>query len=185
MKKRAVFLDRDGTIIKEKNYLRDANQIELLEGSAQALRLIQKMGFKLIIITNQSGIKRGIIRQKNLIQIHAQLKRMLANKGVTIDAIYYSPDLPNEKSTTRKPNTGLLEKAERDFGLSLKNSYCIGDKKEDIDMGMKKKMVTILVLTGYGNIHKTEVSSDYIANNLMDAAKWIKSREKVIKKQKK
>lgn len=181
MKKRAVFLDRDGTIIKEKHYLKDYSQIELIEGAVKGLRLLKEMGFKIVIITNQSGIKRGIITEKELEMIHIKLIELLMKRGITIDGIYFSPDLPNEKSTTRKPQTGLLGKAEKELGLQLKDSYCIGDKKEDIDMGEKKGLTTILVLTGYGRKTKGKVKPDYVAYDLLDAAIWIKTMETVKK----
>jgi len=177
MKKRAVFLDRDGTIMKDKHYLDDPEQVELLEGAAEGLRRLQNMGFKLVIVTNQSGIKRSIIQEKNLELIHSRLRELLKKEEVTIDAIYYSPDLPFEKSLTRKPGTALLDRAVEQLNLTLKGSYCIGDKKEDIDMGEKGGLVTILVLTGYGEKNRDKTNCNYIAHDLLDAAKWITSRE--------
>jgi len=177
MKYRAVFLDRDGTIIKEKHYLSDCSDIELINGAIEGLKLLKDKGFRLIIITNQSGIKRGIITIKGLERIHSRLEKILKKNGIIIDGIYFSPDLPNEKSNTRKPQTGLIEKAEKELELQIGGSYSIGDKKEDIEMGRRKGMRTILVLTGYGKKNAGKVKPDYIASNLLDAARWIEKQE--------
>jgi len=178
VKLRAVFLDRDGTIIKEKHYLRDCSEIELIEGTVKGLRLLREMKFKLVIITNQSGIKRGILTERELEMVHKKLKILLLKEGIAINGIYFSPDLPEEKSITRKPQTGLLEKAENELKLQLRGSYCIGDKKEDVEMGKKKGLRTILVMTGYGEESKRKVKPDYVAEDLLDAALWIKEKEK-------
>ncbi|MCK4234709.1 HAD family hydrolase [candidate division WOR-3 bacterium] len=177
MNQRAIFLDRDGTIIKEKNYLKDFSEVELIDGVVEGLRLLREMRFKLVIITNQSGIKRGIITKEELKKVHKTVKELLIKEDITINGIYFSPDLPEERSTTRKPQTGLIEKAERELKLKIRGSYCIGDKKEDIEMGKKKGLRTILVLTGYGRVTKENVKPDYIAKNLLDAAFWIRKEE--------
>lgn len=174
MKQRAIFLDRDGTIIKEKHYLRDYSDVELIEGAVKGLKLLKKMGFKLVIITNQSGIKRGLITEDELEMVHRKLEELLLKKGVAIDGIYFSPDLPFEISRTRKPQTGLLKKAKEELGLQFRGSYSIGDKKEDIEMGKKKGLKTILVLTGYGRENSGKIKPDFVAENLLDAALWIR-----------
>ena len=178
MKKRAIFLDRDGTIIKEKHYLNDCSEVELIEGAAKGLRLLQEMGFKLVIITNQSGLKRGLITQQELEKIHNKLKRLLSAEDVDIDGIYFSPDLPQESSKTRKPEIGLLDKAVRELNLQLRGSYCIGDKKDDIEMGKRKGLKTILVLTGYGRKNPDRANPDYVARDLFLAALMVKRVEK-------
>lgn len=179
MKKKAVFLDRDGTIIKEKHYLKDPSCIELLNGAVEGLKVLIKLGFRLIIITNQSGIKRGFFTEKELGMVHIRLRELLAKEGIKIDAIYFSPDLPEEESMFRKPQVGFLEKAEKELDIKLSLSYCIGDKIEDIEMGKRKDLRTILVLTGYGRETKGKVFPDFVAADLYEAALWIKRQEEV------
>lgn len=177
MKKRAIFLDRDGTIIKEKHYLKDCSQIELIEEAVNALLLLQNMGFSLFIITNQSGIGRGYISEERLNDIHKKLKTLLGVRGVTIDHIYFSPHLPDKNSETRKPATGLVKMAVRDYDIVLNGSYCIGDKKNDIEMGKNIGLTTILVLTGYGRESLKDTHPDYVADNIMEAAEIIREEE--------
>jgi D,D-heptose 1,7-bisphosphate phosphatase len=177
VKHRAVFIDRDGTIIKEKNYLRESSEVELIEGAIKGLKLLKRIGFKLVIITNQSGIKRGFITESKLEEIHGRLKEILLKEDVIIDGIYFSPDLPEDESLTRKPQTKLVEKAEEELGLEMQGSYCIGDKKDDIEMGRRKGLRTILVLTGYGMENKGKVRTNYVAENLLEAALWIEVQE--------
>jgi D-glycero-D-manno-heptose 1,7-bisphosphate phosphatase len=177
MKKRGIFLDRDGTIIKEKHYLKHISEIELIDGAVNALLLLQNMGFRLFIITNQSGIRRGYISEKQLNDIHKKLKNLLKKQGVIIDHTYYSPHLPHENSKTRKPATGLVKTAAQDYGIHLNGSYCIGDKKSDIKMGKNIGLKTILVLTGYGRKTVLETNPDYIAVDIMEAAEIIREEE--------
>ena len=177
MKQRAVFLDRDGTIIAEKHYLKDPSRVEFLEGACEGLLLLQLMDFKLVIITNQSGIKRGIFTMQELEKVHERLTAMLGERSIMIHGMYFSPDLPDEGSETRKPGTGLIERAERELHLCLEGSYCIGDKRDDIEMGKRKELKTILVLTGYGGEYRASVESDYVAKDLLDAARWIQKQE--------
>ena len=174
---RVIILDRDGTIIKEKEYLSDPSGVEFICGSIEGLEILQRMGFKLVIITNQSGIKRGYFTEEQLDSIHKKLIIELNKKGVTIDGIYFSPDLPEEESQARKPNTDLIDQAVRELSIKLNGSYCIGDKRDDIEMGKRKGLKTILVLTGYGIKTKGTVEPHYIADNLLEAARWIKRNE--------
>ncbi|TET19231.1 MAG: HAD family hydrolase [Candidatus Cloacimonadota bacterium] len=177
MKQKAVFLDRDGTLIKEKHYLKNSCEIEIIKGVVEGLHMLQDLDFKLIIITNQSGIKRGYFTEKDVEKVHLGLRSLLLKHGIEIDGIYYSSDLPEEVSSTRKPRTGLIERAERELDIQLDGSYVLGDKRIDIEMGKRKRLKTILVLTGYGMEHKGKVKPDYVAENVYDAAQWIKSME--------
>jgi D-glycero-D-manno-heptose 1,7-bisphosphate phosphatase len=178
LKERAVFLDRDGTIIVEKNYLHDPSEVELIPGTVEGLRILHRLGFKLVIITNQSGLRRGYLTENQLESIHERLIGELKEQSIPIAGIYFSPDLPNEGSLTRKPNTALIDRATRDLSLQLKGSYCIGDKREDIEMGKGKELKTILVLTGYGIKTKGTVEPDHTADNLLEAAQWIEREER-------
>lgn len=178
MKKRAVFLDRDGTIIVEKNYLKEPSQVALLEGAREGLLMLQKMDLRLVIVTNQSGIKRGYFTAHDVERVHEHLLEMLGTHRINIDGIYFSADLPEEGSLTRKPGTRLIERAVRELDLQLDGSYCIGDKPEDIAMGNRKGLRTVLVLTGYGEASKSLTEPDYVARDLLSAAQWIQQQEK-------
>jgi HAD-superfamily hydrolase, subfamily IIIA len=130
-----------------------------------------------VIITNQSGIKRGFFTAHDVDRVHERLRQLLSEKGVSVDRIYYSPDLPGEGSRIRKPGTALVEQAAQELDLNLEGSYCIGDKGEDIEMGKRKKMRTILVLSGHGAEFEGKSEADYRATDLLDAARWIAEQE--------
>ena len=183
-KKGAVFLDRDGTIIEEVNYLRDPAEIRLLPGAAEALRIIQEY-YPLVIITNQAGVARGYFDEQRLRQIHRHLGLLLAEEGIRLAGIYYCPHHPEvgrfpyrQDCQCRKPKPGMLQAAARDLALDLAKSYTIGDKLSDIGAGKNAGTKTVLVRTGYGKeqegqIGGSQFSPDYIADNLLTAAGWI------------
>lgn len=148
---RALFLDRDGTLIVEKNYLSDPAQVELLPGVAPALKRLQDSGFKLFIVTNQSGIGRGYYTVEDMHRVHDRLRALLAQDGVRIDEIYFAPEAPDQPSRGRKPSPQLLFDARDEFGLDLGQSYLIGDKLIDLECGWNAGLKQcILVRTGYG-----------------------------------
>ncbi|MBN2134461.1 MAG: D-glycero-beta-D-manno-heptose 1,7-bisphosphate 7-phosphatase [Acidobacteria bacterium] len=181
---RAVFLDRDGTLNKEVNYLHSANDLELLPGSASAVKILNEAGFKVIIITNQSGIARGILDETDLKNIHEKLISLLETEGARIDGIYYCPHHPTEGTgkytkicDCRKPLAGLFIQAAEEFDIDLKSSFFVGDKLADIRMAPVRGGKSILVKTGYGlsemELLKSDHESfkpDYIAENLLAAA---------------
>lgn len=151
MKKRAVFLDRDGTINREMGYLSDIKKLYVFTNAARAIKLLSEAGFRIIIVSNQSGIARGLIKKKELEKINCRLQELLARGGARIDAFYICPHHPDERCSCRKPKTGLIKKAKRDFSLDLSRSYVIGDKLTDIEMGRNAGVrESILVLTGFG-----------------------------------
>ncbi len=138
MKSKAVFLDRDGTINVDKNYLYKIDEFEFLPGAVEALRLLQSAGFLLIIITNQSGIARGYFTEADYLKLTDWMLAALKNYGVNISGVYYCPHLPEAEISEyrkvcdcRKPKTGLFEQAVRDFDIDLAKSYAIGDKPRD------------------------------------------------------
>lgn len=177
MKNRAVFLDRDGTINEEVNYLCDTNNLKILPGVAEAIRMLNKNKYKVIIVTNQSAVARGLLTIEKLNKIHEKLLNLLSSKGAVIDAIYYCPHHPSENCECRKPKIGLILRASREHNIDLDKSYMIGDKLADIEAGKKAGCVTILVKTGYGKeeINKInfEVQPDFIAEDLYEAVKII------------
>lgn len=184
-KETAVFIDRDGTVIKEKDYLRKIKDIELFPQSIKALKLLKGAGFKLVMVTNQSGIGRGYFSEIKLLAIHAALQKTLRKKGVAFDAVYYCPHLPDAGCSCRKPNLGMVKDAQKKFKLDLKNSYSIGDHKGDYLLGRKMGGKGIFVLTGHGRREYAKFMKDSsiprpdrVEKNIYTAAKWIVARNK-------
>lgn len=181
--KRAVFLDRDGVIIKEVDNLRRVSQLRLIPGAAKAIQALNKMGVLVIIITNQPVVARGWITEKELAHIHSILLKRLAKKGAKIDALYYCPHHPEanlkkyrQKCFCRKPNIGLIKKAIKDFSISIKKSFIIGDQTRDILTGKNAGLKTILIKTGYGGRDgKFNVKPDFEAKNLIKAIEIVKN----------
>jgi D-glycero-D-manno-heptose 1,7-bisphosphate phosphatase len=147
----AALLDRDGTIIFERHYLSDPAQVELLPGAAQGLRELHLLGFKLVVVSNQSGLSRGYFDRARLHAIHGRLRELLADEDVTLDGIYVCPHLPDEGCACRKPQPGLVLRAVDELELDVGSSIVIGDKRCDIELGHAVGATTFLVLTGYGN----------------------------------
>ncbi len=190
MKNRAVFLDRDGTICEEVGYLNSAQQMCLIPRSAEAIRRLNEHNFKVIVITNQSGVARGLIPEENLADIHAEMVRQLKEEGAVLDGIYYCPHHPVEgyppylqECTCRKPATGLLEMAAQDFNLDLSSSYMVGDHFSDVECGKRIGAKTVLLLTGHGRqaLERQQdwpSQPDYIAADLYGAVLWILEQER-------
>lgn len=174
--KRFVLLDRDGTIIVEKNYLSNPDHIELLPGVAKALREFKKMGLGILVITNQSGVGRGYFNLITLNKIHKRLNKLLLEEGVVLDGIYFCPHLPEDNCLCRKPKTALVEKARKKHNFDPKLSFVVGDNRGDIELGKKIGATTILVRTGYGATVEKEktVNPDYKVDDLTGALDIIK-----------
>lgn len=148
---RAVFLDRDGTIIEERNYLRRPEEVVVLPGAAAALKRLQDAGFKLFIISNQSGVGRGYFTLADVEKVNAHLRRELAQSGVRFEKFYVAPEAPDQPSRGRKPSPQFLFDARDEFGVDLSQSYVIGDKLIDLECGWNAGVKKcILVRTGYG-----------------------------------
>ncbi len=178
MTNKAVFLDRDGTINYEVNYLSSVDQLKILPNSAQAINLLNENDFLVIIITNQSGVARGKFSEEALNEINNELKNKLLKDEAKIDAVYYCPHHPDDGCSCRKPKPGMLKAANEEFGLDLQASYIVGDTLNDLETGHNVGCKTVLVLTGYGEgeLKKQEnwnFSPDHIARDLLDAVMWI------------
>lgn len=145
MTRRAVFLDRDGTLIQEKFYLNDPRDIEYLPGVFDALRALGEGGFSLILATNQSGIPRGLVEEKNLHEIHRRIKANCAAEGIKILDVYYAPFLPGSGHPMRKPSPGMLDLAATDHDIDLGRSWMIGDKMSDVEAGHRAGCRAILI----------------------------------------
>jgi D-glycero-D-manno-heptose 1,7-bisphosphate phosphatase len=174
---KAVILDRDGTLIQEKNYLHDPKDVELLPGVPEGLALLHRHGCRLIVATNQSGVGRGLYSLEDMHAVNARMQALLAEKGIELDAVYYCPHAPEEQCRCRKPAPGMLERAVREQGVSLADSFVIGDKEADILLGRRAGMQAILVRSGYGKeTEKRAIQAAYVADTLHDAAQWIIER---------
>jgi D-glycero-D-manno-heptose 1,7-bisphosphate phosphatase len=181
----AVFLDRDGTLNEEVEYLSEPGQIRWLSGTLEALRELKQAGFKLVVVTNQAGIARGYFTERRLHEIHETMARELAGAGAKIDAFYFCPHHPAEglgdyrrDCDCRKPRPGLLERAARELKLDLASSFMVGDKRIDLEAGRAAGCRSILVRTGYGaQFEQTAgpqgLPADFIADDILDAAQWI------------
>lgn len=167
-KKRFILLDRDGTIIVEKNYLSDHNKVELIENASGGLKKLKELGFGLLVITNQAGIGRGYFSLKDLTLIHKKMVGLLKKEGVKLDGIYFCPHKPDDNCSCRKPKLGLVKKAAKEHNFDPKECFIIGDKELDIELGQKMKANTFLVRTGYGSKVEKEslVEPDYIVDDL-------------------
>lgn len=159
---RAVFLDRDGTLMEEVDYCNDPATVEAIPGAGQALSKLRKEGWLTIIVTNQSGLSKGFITLEQYEAVNAELLRQL---GAGIDAIYFCADHPDHPTERRKPRPGMLREAATSHGIDLSRSWMIGDKAIDIECGQNAGCQTILVRTGYG-LHQSDSKADFIVDNI-------------------
>jgi D-glycero-D-manno-heptose 1,7-bisphosphate phosphatase len=167
-----VLLDRDGTIIVERHYLSEPDQVELIPGVTEGLRLLSERGFGLVVITNQSAIGRGYFDQARLELIHRRLLDLLESEGIRMNGIYYCPHTPTDHCDCRKPQPGMIEKAAAEFGFNPEDAFVIGDKACDIELGQRVGAKTFLVRTGYGSQVVTDMSvnPDFVVNDVREAA---------------
>lgn len=174
----AVFLDRDGVIIEERHYLREPEEVVILPGAGPALRRLRDAGFRLIVVTNQSGVGRGYFTLADVSRVHARLELELGRAGVRIDRIYVAPEAPGQPSRGRKPSPQFLWDARDEFGIDLSRSYMIGDKRIDLECGWNAGVRRcLLVRTGYGGATEREESGRLagvvVCDDLAAAAVWI------------
>jgi histidinol-phosphate phosphatase family protein len=181
----AVFMDRDGVINHDVDHLSNPNDLMLIEGSDEAIRSLNKAGLLAIGVTNQPVIARGDATFKDIEAVHLRLGKMLGRNGAYLDEIYFCPHHPHKgfvgeipelkvKCVCRKPSTGMIDEAVRNFNISRKGSWMIGDRTSDILAGKRSGLNTILVQTGYaGRDLQYQVEPDFIARNLKDAVDWI------------
>jgi D-glycero-D-manno-heptose 1,7-bisphosphate phosphatase len=181
-KRAAVFLDRDGTLIREVNYLSTIEQIEVLPGVAAALRLLRSHGFKLVMVTNQSVVARGGLSEAGLQQIHAEIVNRLAQEGAALDGIYYCPHHPTEGfgdyrilCDCRKPKTGMIKRAADEHQIDPSRSYVVGDQPTDIELARAVGATGILVGRDDAVAGGLPLNFPVVAN-LAGAAEWIVER---------
>jgi D-glycero-D-manno-heptose 1,7-bisphosphate phosphatase len=169
-KSRAVFLDRDGTIIHDADYCSDPKQVQVFEGAPEALRRLKRKGYKLIIVTNQSGIGRGFFTLEQYRAVETEVLRQLG-PGL-IDATYFCPDIPEQPSKCRKPAPGMILEAARDHHVDLARSFFVGDKEIDAECGRNAGVRTIRVRTGFDKMTDGS-SANWVAEDLPAAANLI------------
>lgn len=173
--KKAAFIDRDGTLIEEVNFLSRVDDLRLFDYTAEAVEELRSNGFHIFVVTNQSGIGRELYTVEDMRSIHSEMQTQL---GGAIDEFYFCPHLPDAGCHCRKPGLGMIEAAYAEFEIDLENSWMIGDKWLDVETGFNAGVSTAMVLTGYGSEHvKTlERSPDIIADTLLDAVRKIVGR---------
>ena len=175
---RAVFLDRDGTLIVEKNYLHRPEEVEIFAGAGAALKKLSDAGFQLIIVTNQSGIGRGYYTLADAERVNDRVCADLARDGVRFEKIYIAPEAPDQPSRVRKPSPQFLFDARDEFGLNLAESFMVGDKLIDLECGWNAGVKkSILVRTGYGaGVERDDVEQikrAVVVDDLSQMANWI------------
>jgi D-glycero-D-manno-heptose 1,7-bisphosphate phosphatase len=190
MTRRAIFIDRDGTLCEEVGYINHVSRSRLLPNSAEAVRLANQAGYPVIVTTNQAGVARGYFAESLIGQVHASVSEMLRREGAHVDAFYYCPHHPREgkppyrnECECRKPRPGMLLRAAREHDIDLARSCMIGDSLADLGAASGAGVTPIHVLTGYGrglvehHGDRFTVRPAYTAEDLLDAVRWILDRD--------
>ncbi len=182
-KNRAVFLDRDGVIIEEKGFVFEPDDVVLVDAAAEAIIRMSLMGLKIVVLTNQSGIGRGLFNEESYKKVLRRMVQLLEKSGARLDGVYHCPHAPWEGCDCRKPKPGLALKAAKDLGISLSRSFVVGDKRSDMELARAIGSKGILVRTGYGL--RTEMEGnpvwDAVADSIVGAVeviqKWVEGEE--------
>lgn len=190
MSRRAIIMDRDGTVCDEVGYINHVDRIRLLPRSAEAIRLANAADFQTVVVTNQAGVARGYFAESLIDEVHDRVRELLAEGGARLDGIYYCPHHPEvgapayrKECTCRKPSPGMLERARDEMGIDLSASFMIGDTIKDVEAGRRVGATSILVLSGYGKgeleyqSNAWKVKPDHVADDLLTAITWILERE--------
>ena len=172
--RQAVFLDRDGTLVRDVGYPSDPSEIELLAGVIEALTLLRYNDLALVLVSNQSGIGRGFFSRDDLARVHDRLASQLERHGLTFDGVYYFPHAPWEGCECRKPAPGMLWQAALELKLDLSRSFMVGDKVSDCTAGYRAGCKSVLI-AGQDSTFSTSVDevADIVLPNLLSAAQWI------------
>jgi D-glycero-D-manno-heptose 1,7-bisphosphate phosphatase len=191
MPNKAIFLDRDDTLIEDPGYINNPEQVKLIDGVAEALVQLKKLGYLLVVVSNQSAVARGIVTEKVLGQIHNRLEQLLSEKGASLDKIYYCPYHPDgvvqkyrKQSKFRKPNPGMLLKAADEMDIELGESWCVGNSRSDVEAGQRAGCKTILIDTPSHQeqpdqrLSPTEVTPDYRAINIKEVVNIVKKHHR-------
>ncbi|HOX29274.1 MAG TPA: HAD family hydrolase [bacterium] len=188
MSKRAVFMDRDGTISDEVGYINHVSRFRLLPRTAEAIVRLNSAGVAAVVITNQAGVARGYFPEERIIEVHERMKVLLDEAGARLDGVYYCPHHPRSGEPPyradcdcRKPKTGLIDRAAAELDIDPGGSYVVGDKFSDVELAHRAGCKGVLVKTGYGrgeweyNREKTKTVPDHVCEDLLDAVEWILS----------
>jgi D-glycero-D-manno-heptose 1,7-bisphosphate phosphatase len=184
MTRPAVFLDRDGTLLEEAGYLDRLERLVFFPYTIDAVRLLNQAGFRVVIVTNQAGIARGIFKESFVAEAHAHVADRLAAGGAHVDGFYYCPHHPEatveefrRDCECRKPKPGMLTRAAADLDLALDRSFVVGDRWHDLEAGQRVGARTLLVRTGYGRTEaaspKAHVQPAAVVDNVIEAVSWI------------
>lgn len=191
MTKSAIFLDRDGTINREVHHLHRLDQFELIPGALESVKLLYDADHKIVVITNQSAVARGLLDLDGLAEIHAEMLQRLQDVGVTVDGIYHCPHHPTagigvyrQVCECRKPQPGMLLQAATELDIDLERSFMVGDNLTDLLAGIAAGCRTVLVRTGHGQKSEKALAAldwqpDFVADDLSEAAEWIIEQEGV------
>jgi len=179
--RRAIFLDRDGTVIEHVHLLTQPSQVRLIPGAANGIKNLQALDYACVIVTNQSVIGRGLLSESGLTEVHNEMHRQLAGHGISLDGVFFCPAAPTTADRTiiehhdRKPGPGMLQKAAREMLLDLSRSWIIGDMHSDMLAGRNAGLRgTILVRTGQGHsVDHHDPAVDYVATDLLEASRLI------------
>ena len=184
MTRPAVFLDRDGTLLEEAGYLDRLDRLVFFPFTIDAVRLLNRAGFPVVVVTNQAGIARGIFKESFVAEAHQHITQRLAAAGARVDAFYYCPHHPEavieqfrQTCECRKPKPGMLTRAAADLDLALDRSFVVGDRWHDLEAGQTVGARTVLVRTGYGKteeaVPRPQLQPSAIVDNVMAAVSWI------------
>jgi D-glycero-D-manno-heptose 1,7-bisphosphate phosphatase len=174
---RAVFVDRDGTLIEDVGYARDPDDVCLVDGAAEALATFRRQGFQLVVVSNQSGIGRGLISPEEASAVHDRFVAELAAGGVRLDDVRYCPHGPDEGCDCRKPEPGLLLAAARKLGVDLASSFMIGDEDRDVEAGRRAGCTTILIDGTRSRSDEPFLPADHVARDWNEAVRLVAGDE--------
>jgi len=189
-KQPAIFLDRDGTMIEEVDFLTSESDIDIYPFTVEALTILRELGYLLIVVSNQSGVARGYLTEQRVMEINEEIFRRLEEQGARPDFFFYCPHHPEAENeiyrvdcNCRKPKTGMIDTALQMVDIDLSKSFSIGDKLSDVSLAQNVGGRGILVLTGYGQLEEARIEPsgiipDRIVPTLLDAAQWIKETQR-------
>lgn len=193
MTRKAIFLDRDGTLCDEVGYVNHVDRVRIPERCIEAMRLANGSGFQTVVITNQAGVARGYFDEALILDVHDRVRDILEAGGARIDGMYYCPHHPDvglppyrAACSCRKPGAGMLLRARDEMGIDLGASYVVGDSIKDVEAGRAVGATTVMVRTGYGRgeiEHRSatwRVHPDHVADDLLEAVRWILDRESAV-----
>jgi len=179
-RRRAVFLDRDGTLNVDRGYVYRREDFEWIPGAVESIRRLNESGLPVVVVTNQGGVGHGYYSEADVRALHRFMTAELAKSGARVDAWYYCPYHPDSRveayrrdDTCRKPNPGMIEAAAAEHGIDVAASYLVGDKVSDIEAGRRAGATTILVRTGYGREHERAAGADFAVDDISEAVEVI------------